>query len=143
MASQGIVTFNPLQPPVVDVEHTPLADKDFRISDHVIEFNLLELHCWSHDKSIDQADEVFLWESNFPKYIVPQTFQCREVIRICQTCYFPDQRAIITPGKEILFTIIAKSINQMLLVQPRPDETPSSIETLTKLYLKLDFPKRF
>ena len=90
MASQGIVTVNPLQPLDVDVEHTPLADRDFKISDPVTEFNLLELHCWSHDKSIDQVDEVFIWESNLPKYVVPQTFQCPEVISICQTCYYPN-----------------------------------------------------
>ena len=116
MTSQGIVTVNPLQPSIVDVEHTLLADRDFKISDPATEFNLLELHCQSYDNSIDQADEVFLQESNLPKYIVPQTFQCPEVTRLCQTCYFPDQRAIITPGKEILFTITAESINQMLQI---------------------------
>ena len=42
-----------------------------------------------------------------------------------------------------MFVIIAESINQMLQIQPRPDETPLSIETLTQFYLNLDFPKRF
>ena len=74
MTSKRIVFFNPLQPPIVDVEYTPLADTDFKISDPVTEFNLSELHYWSHEKSIDQADEVFIWESNFPKYVVPQSF---------------------------------------------------------------------
>ena len=31
----------------------------------------------------------------------------------------------------------------MLHIQPRPDQTPLSIEALTQLYLNLDFPKRF
>ena len=31
----------------------------------------------------------------------------------------------------------------MLQIQPKPDEAPLSIETLTELYLKLDFPNRF
>ena len=74
MASKNIVPINSLQPPIVDVEHIPLADIDFKITNIVTEFNLLELHCWSQEKSIDQADEVFIWESNFPKYVVPQTF---------------------------------------------------------------------
>ena len=74
MSFERIVSVNPLQPPVVDVEHTPLAEIYFKISDPVTEFHLLELHFWSHDKSIDQADEVFIWESNFPKYIITQTF---------------------------------------------------------------------
>ena len=60
MASQSIISLNHLQPPMVDVDHTPLADKDFKINDTVIDFSLLELYCWSHEKSIDQADEVFI-----------------------------------------------------------------------------------
>ena len=35
MASKNIVVVNPLQPPVVDVEHIPLADTDFKITDTV------------------------------------------------------------------------------------------------------------
>ena len=76
MASKAVVSINPLQPPIVDVEHTTQGDKDFKINDIVTEFNLFELHCYSHEKSIDQADEFFIWESNLPKYVVPQTFQC-------------------------------------------------------------------
>ena len=45
MASKSIVYVNPLQPPVVDVEKTPLTENDFKINDRVTEFNLLELHC--------------------------------------------------------------------------------------------------
>ena len=75
MTSQGIVTVNPLQPHVIDVEHTPLEDKDFKISDLVTDFNLLKFHCWSYDKYMDQANDIYLWESNLPKYILPQTFQ--------------------------------------------------------------------
>ena len=42
-----------------------------------------------------------------------------------------------------MFTITAESINQILQIQSRPDETPLSIEALTQLYLNLDFPKWF
>ena len=58
MASHGIMTINPLQPLVI--EHTPLVDKDFKISDPVTDFNLLELHSWRDDKSVDQADDICL-----------------------------------------------------------------------------------
>lgn len=78
-----------------------------------------------------------------PKYVVPQTFQCPKVIRLCHSYYFPDQRTMINYEKEILFTITAESINQMLQIQSRPDQVPLSIEALTQLYLNLDFPKRF
>ena len=73
MASKSTIVINPLQPLVVDVEHTPLDDVDFKITDPVIEFNLLDLHCWSLEKSLDQGDEVQIWESNLPKYVVPHT----------------------------------------------------------------------
>ena len=39
--------------------------------------------------------------------------------------------------------ITTESINQMLQLQPDPQEVPLSIEALTKLYIGLDFPKRF
>ena len=71
MASKNIVPINTLQPPIVDIEHIPLADTDFKITNTFIEFNLLELHCWSQEKPIDQVDEVFIWESNLPKYVAP------------------------------------------------------------------------
>ena len=44
MESKSTIVINPLQPPVVDVEHTPLADVEFKIIDPMTEFNLLELH---------------------------------------------------------------------------------------------------
>ena len=107
MASKSIINVNPLQPPVIDVEHNPLADKYFKINDTVIDFNLLELHCWSHDKFIDQADDILLCDSNLPKYIFPQTFQVLEIIRLCQVHYMPSERVLVTLSKEILFTITA------------------------------------
>ena len=77
----------------------------------MIELNLLDLHCWSLEKSLDQVDEVQISESNLPKYVVPLTYQCPEVIRLCQTHYSPKKRAIVNANKEVLFTIIVESIN--------------------------------
>ena len=73
MTSKTTIVVNPLQPPVVDIEHTPLTYVDYKITNPVIEFNLLDLHCWSLEKSLDLADEVQIWESNLPKYVVPHT----------------------------------------------------------------------
>jgi len=142
MASQSILIVNPLQPPIADVEHLPLADKDYNIIDTMTDSNLLELHYWSHDKYTDQVDDIHLWESNLPKYIFPQTYLFPEIIRLCQNNYFPNERAIITLAQEILFTVTAQSINQMLQIQPQPEGVPFSIETFTKPYIKLYFPKR-
>ena len=105
MACKCIVTVNPMQPLVVDVEHTPLADRDFKINDTVTEFNLLELHCWSHEKSIDQVDEVYIWESNLPKYVFPQTFQCPEVVILINLSF------VITEMQAQRLKIIYRSLN--------------------------------
>ena len=106
---------------MVDVEHSLLADKHFKINDTVTDFNLLDIHYWSHDKFIDQDDDTHLWDSNLPRYIFPRTFQFQEIIRLCQINYLPNERALVTPSQEILFTITAESINQMLQIQPKPD----------------------
>ena len=64
-------------------------------------------------------------------------------MRLCQQYYVPEQRAIINANKEVLLTITTKPINQMLQLQLDPQADPLSIEALTKLYISLDFPKRF
>jgi len=97
MASRSILNANPLQSLVANVEHLPLADKDFKIVDTMTDSNLLEVHCWSHDKFIDQVDDIHLWDSNLPKYPFPQTYQCPELIRLRQINYFPNERDIVTP----------------------------------------------
>ena len=45
MPSKTTIVVNPLEPPILDIEHTPLADVDYKIANPVIEFNLLDLHC--------------------------------------------------------------------------------------------------
>ena len=43
-SSKTDIIVNPLQPPVVNIEHIPLADVDYKITDPIVEFNLLDLH---------------------------------------------------------------------------------------------------
>ena len=40
----------PLQPPVTSKENNPLIDFDYRIVDTTLEFDLLEVHSWFHEK---------------------------------------------------------------------------------------------
>ena len=84
MSSKTTIVVNPLQPPVVDIEHTPLVDIDYKIVDPIVEFNLLEIHNWSYEKSLDNEEEGQIWESHLPKYFVPLTHPFQEVIRLCQ-----------------------------------------------------------
>ena len=80
---------------------------------------------------MDKKNEIGLWESNLPHYIFPQTFHSPEFSRKFQTCYIPNQRAIIAPSGEILFTITAKTIYQMMQAPSIETSTLFSIEALT------------
>ena len=133
---------NSILPPPVDLDHMPLADKDYKITESRCEFDLFELHTWLKDIFLDQSDEIRLWESNLPLYMFPQTYNFLEFALKCQACYSPDQRAIVSSSSETLFTITPESIDQMLQI-PRNDSTiPFSIESLNNMYQKLTFPQR-
>jgi len=71
MASQSILNEKSLQTPHLDIDHLPLADRDFEIKDTSTSSHLLKLHCWSEDKFLNKNDDIHLWESNLPKYLFP------------------------------------------------------------------------
>lgn len=64
MTSKTATVVNPLQPPVIDIEHIPLADIDYKIEDRIVEFNLLDIHNCSYEKSLDNQEEVHILESH-------------------------------------------------------------------------------
>jgi hypothetical protein len=129
-------------PPPVDLDHIPLADKDYKITEPKCEFDFFELHLWLKDIFLDQSDEIGLWESNLPLYMFPQTFHFLEFALKCQSHYLPSQRAIVSSSGESLFTITPESINQMLQIQRSDPVIPFSIKALNNLYQKLSFPQR-
>lgn len=65
---------NPLIPPSVDLDHTPLADRDYWITETLCDCDFLKLYCWLEEKHTGKNDEIRLWESNLPCYIFPMTF---------------------------------------------------------------------
>jgi hypothetical protein len=133
---------NPFLPPPIDLEHVPLADKDYRVAEPKCEFDFFELHFWLKDIFLDQSDEIGLWESNLPLYMFPQTYHFPEFSLKCQAHYLPSQRAIVSSSGETLFTITPESINQMLQIPRIDSASPFSIEILNDLYQKLSFPQR-
>ena len=133
---------NPLIPPSIDLDHIPLADRDFRISETQCDCDFLELYCWLKDKHANKINEIVLWESNLSHYIFPLIFHAPEFTRKCQACYVPSQRAIMAPFGDILFTITAKSINQTMLAPSVENSSPFSLKALNQLYQKLDFATR-
>lgn len=52
MTFKTAIVVNPLQPPIIDIEHIPLADVDYKIADPIVEFNPLDIHNWSYKKSL-------------------------------------------------------------------------------------------
>jgi hypothetical protein len=51
---------NRFLPPLVNLDHIPLADKDYLIVDPKCEFEFFELHFWLKDIFLDQSDEIRL-----------------------------------------------------------------------------------
>lgn len=84
----------------------------------------------------------WLWESQLPHYIFPQIHRAPEFVRKCHESYDPNQRAIMSPIREILYPINADSIEKMLQAPATTPTHPFSHETLIEAYNKLDFTKR-
>jgi len=118
-----------------------LAHRDFQIKYTSSPAYLLKLHYWSKDKFLNQNDDVHLWEFNLPKYSFPEVHPFCDIIHFYHACYIPRQRPIGAPNQQLLFTITIESINQMMQVQPNPNETSLSISDLLDLYVKLDLAK--
>jgi hypothetical protein len=101
-------------PPPIDLDCTPLADKDYRIAELNYEFDFFEFHSWMKHIFLYQSDEIGLSEFNIPLYMFPQTYHFPEFGLKFQVHYLPSQRAIVSSSGETLFTITSESINQML-----------------------------
>ena len=56
ITTKTTVTVNPLQPPVSNEEVIPLVDVDYKIVDPLVEFNLLEVNNWCHEKFLDKEE---------------------------------------------------------------------------------------
>ena len=100
--------------PHLDIDYLALANTDFQIKDTTTLGHLLRIHYWAKDRFLNHVDDINLWESNFPKYTFPEVHPFPDIVHFCHAYYVPSHRAIKTPNHEILFTITAESINQML-----------------------------
>ena len=86
----------PITTPHLDLDHLALADKYFQIKDTCTQESPLKLHCQSRDKLLNHADEIGLWESNLPKYQLPQVHIFPEIIDMCYACYVPSHITIMS-----------------------------------------------
>jgi hypothetical protein len=51
---------NPFLTPPIDLDHIPLVDKDFKITDLKCKFNFFESHFSLKDIFLDESDEIGL-----------------------------------------------------------------------------------
>jgi len=130
MATLVAMEVRPITTPHLDLDHLPLADRDFQIKDTSTQNLLLKIHCSTRDRYINHADDIDLWESNLPKYKFPQVHVFPEIVHQCHAYYIPSLRAIMSLDQKILFTITADSINEILQIQPSQNLTPLSIVDL-------------
>jgi len=118
MATPIAMDVKPITTTRWDLDHLPLADRDFQIKDTSAYEVLLKIHCLSKNTYLNHSNEIVLWDSNFPKYQFPQVHIFPEIVHMCHACYIPSHRDIMSPDQKFLFTITSKSINDILQVQP-------------------------
>lgn len=87
---------NPMLTPILDLDHQPLVDQQYKIVEINCEFDLYEFHNWLKQKFLDHSDELSLWDSLLPQFIFPQTHHFPEFVSWCQFRYIPGQRAIVS-----------------------------------------------
>ena len=98
-----------LQPPVITEENNPLIDLDYIIADATLEIDLLEIHIWCQGKFEKKVgNDIPVWDSNLPKYVVPITHPAQDFIRLCQMHYIPDQRCMVKKIVRSYFTKLLK-----------------------------------
>lgn len=76
--------------PHLDLDHLPLADKDFQIKDTFVHESPLKLYCRYRDQYLNDADKIGLWESNLPKYQFPEVHIFPKNFRYCHANYIPN-----------------------------------------------------
>jgi len=137
MAAPVAMDVRPITTPHLDLDHLPLVDKDFQIKYTDVREFPVKLYYQYKDQHLNKADQIGLWESNLPRYQFPEVHIFPKNFHYCHTNYSPNQRAVMSPNEDVLFTITVESINEMLHLQPGQNLTPISIGNLLDQFPKL------
>ena len=130
MEAPAALNVTPLNAPHRELEYLPLVDKDFQIKDLVFDESPLLSYCRCRDDYSKGLDVIGLWESNFPRYLIPSILIVPEIIHYCHSNYDPAQRAVMSPDQSVLFPITPQAINAMLHFEPDQELTPLFMEEL-------------
>ena len=141
MEAPAALNVTPLNAPHRELEYFPLVDKDFQIKDLVFDENPLQSYCRCRDDYSKGLDVIGLWESNFPRYIIPSVRIFPEIIHYCHSNYDPTQRAVMSPDQSVIFPITPQAINTMLHFEPDQDLTSLSMEELLEKSTQLSQEK--
>jgi len=98
MAAPISMDVRPISTPHLDLDHLPLADRDFQIKDTSVHESPLKVHYQSRDRYLSQADEIGLWESNLSKYQFPRVHAFPEIVHYFHSNYVPSKRAVMSPN---------------------------------------------
>ena len=141
MAAPISKAVRPISTPHLDLDHLPLADKDFQINDTYFLETPIKLYCRYRYHYLNHTDKIGLWESNFPRYQFLEVHIFPEIVCYCHAEYIPSQGEIMSPDQTILFTIAIESIHEMLQLQQEQNLTPISIRDLLDNFPKLTIAK--
>ena len=92
MATLIALNVMPISTPHRDLDHLPLADKDFQIKVTSIHESPLKLYYRYRDQYLNHADCIGLWESVLPKYQFPRVHIFLNIIHHCHMNYDPSQK---------------------------------------------------
>ncbi|MCY6488474.1 hypothetical protein, partial [Actinobacillus pleuropneumoniae] len=75
-----------------------------------------ELHLWLKQNYLNKQDPIRSWESLLPFYSFPKTHEFPGLISWCQAKYDLVKGVVMAQNGDILITISAQTINEMLLI---------------------------
>lgn len=127
-------------PTQLELDHIPIVDSIFKVVEAKCEFYFYELHLWLKQNYLNQQGPIRFWESLLPFYRFPKTHEFPNLISWCQAKYDLVKRVVMAQNGDILITISAQTITEMLLVPQIDSLTQLSPTTLMDLYHKLTFP---
>jgi len=101
MEVPAALNITPLNAPHRELDYLPLIDEDFQMKDlHFDESPLLSF-CRCRDEYSKGQDLIGLWESNFPRYLIPSVLIFPEIIHYCHANYDPNKKAVLSPSQSV------------------------------------------